>query len=213
MSTKFKAFKIISVLMAMVFMSMLLAGCKLYHFHKYSSVDTDAGGGRSIVWIPDENWSKEERFLEDIWTSPDKEILLTELNIGRGQSLYVKNGSPSPYYTNLEYDNITIIECTGYIFRTAFSGDYDPILANESLQNVIFYDFVEKDVVQENSIDYNWRDYKFSISLHSTRGFSWCFFVFIHDNDYYLASSNEEFGYLVVDEFADWLRTLEPSQN
>jgi len=216
MSTKGKAFKITSVLMAMVFMSMLFTGCVrtdkegnlLYNGNTYSEVEID--GFYSPI-VPEDNWKTiglTPWFFYPVKMSPSE-----NLAVCCGAALYwwVKDGYDFPSYQAINFDGVRII-LSGHLIPS-LSLYYDlelyDIVATESFETTIDK-IVDSSIVAPCNIN---SDHRFCVQLHCDQGFYWIFHAYVVDGKYYLHSANEEFGYLVVDEFADWLRTLEPSQN
>ena len=216
MSTKGKVFKIISVLMAMVFMSMLFTGCVrtdkegklLYNGNSYSEVEID--GFYSPI-VPEEKWETigyTWYFFKPVEISPSENFAVC-----RGTELYwyVKDGYSFPSYKTVNFDGARIISM-GYLVPSVnlyYSLETYDIVATEKFETTIDK-IVDRSIVALGKID---SDYRYCVQLHCEQDIYWVFYAYVVEGKYYMRSADEDVGYLVVDEFADWLRTLEPTLN
>ena len=216
MSTKGKVFKIISVLMAMVFISMLFTGCsyidkegKLW-YNGNGYVETSLNDEEFLLILPDDDW----KTIGYTWVFFKRKIISPseELCVIVPKWLYIKDGCNVPHYSTINYDGVRVIP-EKYPMGTlsvGFDLNEETILATKNFEVIAIDKIVDSSIVAPCNIN---SDYRFCVQLHCDQGFYWIFHAYVVEGKYYLHSANEDFGYLVVDEFADWLRTLEPTLN
>jgi len=185
--------------------------------HQFSVyIDANTSNGFYIPISIDDDWKLVSYlFMERAYKSPDGELIFIFYGGKSDSEMYVKQGVAIPTYDNIIYDNIKVLPTGGSGLIADFL-DYDGYaqrVVDKDLQNENFDQFVNKEIVHPVNFDIAKGKFQYFIQMHCTRGFSWNFHVVEFDGLLYLNPLNEDFGYLVVDEFADWLRTLEPSQN
>jgi len=214
--------RIIIVLLVLVFVALLFSSCayptrdenKLwsgFNFYVDENENEDENEYLSIPWEPDENWRWISYwFFSSIYKSPDNQLLILYWTGGHGE-MYVKQGGVDPYYDNLVYDRIEIYSADK--INTGIYMDGYPFITQKTLQNATFSVFADESNKISRAVFMPDCVYKYYVKLHCEHAFSWLFYVVEYQDSLYIYSPNEGFGYLVVDEFADWLRTLEPSQN
>ena len=128
--------------------------------------------------------------------------------------MFAKEGVVDPNYDNINYDKIKVV-VTDIDINAEFLEyeEYQPVV-EKVLNNVSFSEYISQESLYSLEGDSLWKvEFKYFIQMHCSQGFWWNFHIFVADNKYYIRSINEEFGYLVVDEFADWLRAIEPTLN
>ncbi len=172
MPTKSKVFKIISVLMAMVFISMLFTGCVrnkdgklLFNNDSYSLVYQYNGVNYFNLNI-DEDWSIISVGLNGMtYLSPDGEIIF---KAGRETCLYVKDGCTSPSYDNLSYDSMEIYFVRGedVEYKGFFASEY-VITVTKRFDSTTFDSFVHKD----NFCKQGSNRVLFHVEMHSDKNF------------------------------------------
>ena len=171
--------------------------------------ENENGEYQSIPWEPDENWRLNSYwYFSVIYKSPDRQLLISYWTGDCGE-MYVKQGGVDPYYDNLVYDRIEIYSADK--INTGIYMDGYPFITQNTLQNATFSDFADESNKISKTVFESDGVYKYYVKLHCEQAFSWLFYVVEYQDSLYIYSLNEDFGYLVVDEFADWLRTLAPT--
>ena len=211
-----KALKATAICLLLIVVATLFTGCVrtdkegklLYNGNSYSEVEID--GFYSPI-VPEDNWKTiglTPWFFYPVKMSPSENF-----DVCRGAELYwyVKDGYSFPSYKTVNFDGARIISM-GYLVPSVelyYSLEKYDIVATEKFETTIDK-IVDRSIVALGKID---SDYRYCVQLHCEQDIYWVFYAYVVEGKYYMRSADEDFGYLLVDEFADWLRTLEPSQN
>ena len=204
-----KIIKKICVCTILLLIAMLFTGC--HHFDRNGKLWYK---GNSYSMVYDNEYfvpiSYDYTWKTIGWTDMLKKVLISpneEICIIGARYIYVRDDCVFPDYMLLQYDGAKIV-VKDYAY--APSSDILTMDAIEEFAPISIDAIIDGSICME--CDFK-EDYRFFLQAHCVEGFYWNFHIFVVDNKYYIKSINEDFGYLVVDEFADWLRSLEPSQN